>query len=154
MLLRVTKESVYLGIEQARDHNRVGDISFAVENFTNRIHGYGVVRELVGHGVGKKLHEDPQVPNFGRRGDGKKLKEGMVLAIEPMINLGTRDVYTMDDGWTVKTMDGKPSAHFEHTTAVRRHKGENLSSFTPIEAAEQANSELNSSHYTQHVAVQ
>lgn len=151
-LLRVTKESVYLGIEQARDHNRVGDISFAVENFTNRIHGYGVVRELVGHGVGKKLHEDPQVPNFGRRGDGKKLKEGMVLAIEPMINLGMRDVYTMDDGWTVKTRDGKPSAHFEHTTAVRRNKGENLSSFTPIEAAEQANSELNSSHYAQPVA--
>ncbi|MCD6011843.1 MAG: map [Flavipsychrobacter sp.] len=152
-LLKITKESLYLGVEQARDHNRVGDISFAIENFTNKLHGYGVVRELVGHGVGKKLHEDPQVPNFGRRGDGKKLKEGMVLAIEPMINMGTRDVYTMDDGWTVRTRDGKPSAHFEHTTAVRRNKGEHLSSFAPIEAAEQANSELNSSYYSQTVAV-
>ncbi len=152
-LLRVTKESVYLGIEQARDNNRVGDISFAVENYTNRIHGYGVVRELVGHGVGKELHEDPQVPNNGRRGDGKKLKEGMVLAIEPMINLGTRDVKTLTDGWTVVTRDGKPSAHFEHTTAVRKNKGENLSSFAPIEAAEQANTELNSSYYSTAAAV-
>lgn len=148
-LLKITKESVYLGIEQAKDHNRVGDISFAVENYTNKLHGYGVVRELVGHGVGKKLHEDPQVPNFGRRGDGKKLKEGMVLAIEPMINLGTREVFTMDDGWTVKTKDGKPSAHFEHTTAVRRNKGEHLSTFSIIEEAERANPELNSSQYVQ-----
>lgn len=146
-LLKVTKESVYLGVEQARDSNRVGDISFAVENYTNKVHGYGVVRELVGHGVGRQLHEDPQVPNFGRRGDGKRLKEGMVLAIEPMINLGTREVYTLDDGWTVKTKDGKPSAHFEHTTAVRKNKGEPLSSFAPIEAAERANTELNSSQY-------
>ena len=152
-LLRTTKESVYLGIEQARDNNRVGDISFAVENYTNRIHGYGVVRELVGHGVGKELHEDPQVPNNGRRGDGKKLKEGMVLAIEPMINLGTRDVKTLTDGWTVVTRDGKPSAHFEHTTAVRKNKGENLSSFAPIEAAEQANAELNASYYSTAAAV-
>ncbi len=147
-LLKVTKESVYLGVEQAKDKNRVGDISFAVENYTNKVHGYGVVRELVGHGVGKKLHEDPQVPNFGRRGDGKKLREGMVLAIEPMINLGTREVYTLNDGWTVKTNDGKPSAHFEHTTAVRKNKGEPLSSFAPIEAAELANPELNCSQYS------
>ena len=150
-LLRVTKESVYLGVAQARENNRVGDISFAVEHFTNKVHGYGVVRELVGHGVGKELHEDPQVPNSGRRGDGKKLKEGMVLAIEPMINLGTRDVYTKDDKWTVVTNDNKPSAHFEHTTAVRKHKGEPLSDFLIIEAAEMANAELNSSHWQKSV---
>jgi methionyl aminopeptidase len=146
-LLKITKESVYRGVAQAREHNRVGDISFAIENFTNREHGYGVVRELVGHGVGKELHEDPQVPNNGKRGDGKKLKEGMVLAIEPMINMGTREVYTLKDGWTVVTKDKKPSAHFEHTTAVRKDKGEHLSTFALIEAAEQANSELNSSYY-------
>ncbi len=151
-LLKITKESVFRGVDQARDNNRVGDISFAVENFTFREHGYGVVRELVGHGVGKKLHEDPHVPNFGKRGDGKKLKEGMVLAIEPMINLGTRDVHTLPDGWTVVTADNKPSAHFEHTTAVRRGRGEPLSSFAPIEAAETANPELNSSYYTVEVA--
>lgn len=153
-LLKITKESVYKGVEQAREHNRVGDISFAVEHFTNREHGYGVVRELVGHGVGKNLHEDPQVPNFGKRGDGKKLREGMVLAIEPMINLGTREVYTLDDGWTVVTKDGKPSAHFEHTTAVRKSKGEPLSSFAVIEEAEKANAELNSSYYELPLAVQ
>lgn len=146
-LLKVTKESVFRGVAQARDHNRIGDISFAIENFTSREHPYGVVRELVGHGIGKQLHEDPQVPNFGRRGDGKKLREGMVLAIEPMINLGTREVETLKDGWTVVTLDRKPSAHFEHTSAVRRNAGETLSSFVPIEAAEQANPELNSSYY-------
>ena len=151
-LLQVTKESLYRGVAQAAENNRVGDISFAVENYTNREHGYGVVRELVGHGVGKKLHEDPQVPNYGRRGDGKKLREGMVLAIEPMINLGTREVHTLEDGWTVVTNDGKPSAHFEHTTAVRKNKGETLSSFAPIEAAEQANAELNASYYSAAVA--
>jgi methionyl aminopeptidase len=148
-LLKITKESLYRGVAQARDNNRVGDISYAVEHFTSVEHPYGVVRELVGHGVGKKLHEDPQVPNNGRRGDGKKLKEGMVLAIEPMINLGTREVQTLKDGWTVVTKDNKPSAHFEHTTAVRRGKGEPLSSFAPIEAAEQANQELNTSYYSE-----
>lgn len=147
-LLKVTKESLYLGIEQACDNNRVGDISFAVENYTSRIHNYGVVRELVGHGVGRHLHEDPQVPNYGRRGDGKRLREGIVLAIEPMINMGKKEVYTWDDGWTVATKDGLPSAHFEHTTAVGKKKGEPLSSFAPIEQAETANPELNSSYYT------
>lgn len=146
-LLRITKESLYRGVAQAREHNRVGDISFAIENFTAREHSYGVVRELVGHGVGRQLHEDPQVPNFGKRGDGKKLKEGMVLAIEPMINMGTRDVKWLKDKWTVVTGDGKPSAHFEHTTAVRKDSGETLSSFAPIEAAELANAELNAAHY-------
>lgn len=145
-LMRITKQSLFLGIEQARANNRVGDISFAVEHFTNKEHGYGVVRELVGHGVGKNLHEDPQVPNFGRRGDGKRLKENTVIAIEPMINLGTRDVYTLDDGWTVVTADGKVSAHYEHTTAVRKNKGEALSNFGPIEAAERNNPELNTGH--------
>ncbi len=146
-LLKITKESLYRGIAQARENNRVGDIGYAIENFTAREHGYGVVQELVGHGVGKNLHEDPQVPNYGRRGDGKKLREGTVLAIEPMINMGTRGVETLKDGWTVVTRDRKPSAHFEHTTAVRKNQGEPLSSFADIEAAERANPELNSSHY-------
>ena len=152
-LLSCTKESVYRGVAQACENNRIGDISFAVENFTAKENGYGVVRELVGHGVGRKLHEDPQVPNFGRKGDGKKMKEGMVLAIEPMINLGTREVYTKKDGWTVATQDGKASAHFEHTTAVRKGQGEPLSTFATIEEAERNNKELNSSHYATALAV-
>lgn len=142
-LLKVTKESLMKGVAAAKVGNRVGDISFAVEDYTAREHGYGVVRELVGHGVGKKLHEDPQVPNYGRRGDGKRLKEGMVLAIEPMINLGRRNIYTAEDGWTIVTADGKPSAHFEHTTVVRPNSGEALSNFAPIEEAIKANPELN-----------
>src|SRR5690606_28407852 len=101
-LLAVTKKSLALGIEQAKANNRVGDISYAIENFCFRKNNMGVVRELVGHGVGKELHEDPQVPNYGKRGDGKRLKEGMVLAIEPMINLGTHKVFTEDDGWTIR----------------------------------------------------
>lgn len=145
-LMRITKESLALGIAQARENNRVGDISFAIEHHTAKLHGYGVVRELVGHGVGKKLHEDPQVPNYGRKGDGKRLKEGMVLAIEPMINLGTHRVFTLEDGWTIITADGKPSVHYEHTTVVRKNKGEALSDFTPIEAAERANPELHTGH--------
>ncbi|MBN8670569.1 MAG: type I methionyl aminopeptidase [Chitinophagales bacterium] len=145
-LMRVTKESLARAVAEAHEGNRIGDISFAVENYTNREHGYGVVRELVGHGVGKKLHEDPQVPNYGRRGDGKRLKENTVLAIEPMINLGTRDVLTLEDGWTIVTADGKPSVHYEHTTRVGKNKGEALSSFVPIEAAERANKELNTGH--------
>jgi methionyl aminopeptidase len=146
-LLKVTKESLYLGVAQAKEHNRVGDISHAIEHYTSKVHKYGVVRELVGHGVGRKLHEDPQVPNFGRRGEGKKLKEGMVIAIEPMINMGVREVYTRKDGWTVATEDGLPSAHFEHTTVIRKKSGEHLSDFGIIEAAEQANAELNVSYY-------
>jgi methionyl aminopeptidase len=148
-LLKVTKESVYRGVEQACDNNRVGDIAFAIEHYTSKLNPYGVVRELVGHGVGMDLHEDPQVPNYGKRGEGKRLRAGMVLAIEPMINLGKKEVYTRDDGWTVATKDGLPSAHFEHTTAVRKGKGEPLSSFTPIEAAETANIELNTSYYNE-----
>ena len=145
-LMRITKESLMLGIAQAKAHNRVGDVAYAIEHYTSKVHPYGVVRELVGHGVGKKLHEDPQVPNFGKRGDGKKLKENSVIAIEPMINLGTKDVYTKDDGWTVVTADGKPSAHYEHTTLVSKNSGIALSDFGPIEAAERENPELAIEH--------
>jgi methionyl aminopeptidase len=104
------------------------------------------VRELVGHGVGKQLHEDPQVPNFGRRGDGTRLKQGVILAIEPMINMGTRDVFYDNDGWTVRTKDGSISVHYEHTTLVGKHAGEALSSFAPIEEAERVNPELYTAH--------
>lgn len=138
-LLRVTKEALYKGIEKAVAGNRVGDISFAIQHYCEKIHGYGVVRELVGHGLGRSLHEDPQVPNYGKRGSGPKLKEGMVLAIEPMINLGKKDVFTESDGWTVRTKDGKPSAHFEHNVCVRKCKADILSDFSIIEAAEKAN---------------
>ena len=105
-------------------------------------YGYGVVRELVGHGLGKSLHEDPQIPNFGKRGTGPTLKEGLVLAIEPMINLGSKEVFTDKDGWTVRTKDGQPSVHFEHDVCVRKAKPEILSDFSIIEAAEKANPEL------------
>lgn len=145
-LMRITKEALMLGIAEAKAGNRVGDISFAIENHTAKKNGYGVVRELVGHGVGRNLHEDPQVPNYGRRGDGKRLKEGIVLAIEPMINLGTHKVYTEDDGWTIVTLDNKISVHYEHTTLVGKDAGENLSNFGPIEEAERANANLSTAH--------
>jgi len=141
-LIKVTKESLYKGIEKAVAGNRVGDIGFAIQEHTERNHGYGVVRELVGHGLGKNLHEAPQVPNYGKRGSGPKLKEGLVLAIEPMINLGKRDVYTEEDGWTVRTKDGKPSVHFEHDVCVRKIKADILSDYSIIEAAEKANPDL------------
>lgn len=141
-LIRVTKASLYKGIEQAVAGNRIGDIGFAIQDFTEKQHGYGVVRELVGHGLGQRMHEDPQVPNYGRRGSGTKLKEGMVLAIEPMINLGTKDVFTEKDGWTVKTRDGHPSVHFEHDVCVRKGQADILSNYAPIEAAEAANPNL------------
>lgn len=141
-LLRVTKDALYKGIEKAVVGNRVGDISFAVQDYTERRFGYGVVRELVGHGLGKDLHEDPQVPNYGKRGKGNKLKDGLVIAIEPMINLGGKEVYNDKDGWTVRTADGKPAAHYEHTVCVRKNKADVLSSFDSIEAAEKANPNL------------
>lgn len=141
-LIKVTKESLYKGIEKAVAGNRVGDIAFAIQEHTEKKHGYGVVRELVGHGLGKSLHEDPQVPNYGKRGSGSKLKEGLVLAIEPMINLGKRDVYTEDDGWTVRTKDGKPSVHFEHDVCVRKEKADILSNYSTIEQAEESNANL------------
>lgn len=146
-LVKVTKESLYRGVEKAVSGNRVGDISYAIQDYTEKRHGYGVVRELVGHGLGRSLHEDPQVPNYGRRGDGKKLKENAVLAIEPMINMGTKEVYTESDGWTVRTRDGKPSVHFEHDVCVKRNKPLILSDYSIIEAAEQANPNLNTSYY-------
>ncbi|MES2005792.1 MAG: type I methionyl aminopeptidase [Bacteroidota bacterium] len=146
-LVRVTKESLYKGIEKATINNRVGDISFAIQDHTERKYGYGVVRELVGHGLGRSLHEDPQVPNYGKRGTGPKMKENLVLAIEPMINLGSREVYTDDDGWTVRTRDGKPSVHFEHDVCIKRNKALILSDYSIIEAAEKANTNLNSSYY-------
>jgi methionyl aminopeptidase len=141
-LLRVTKESLYKGIEKAIHGNRVGDIGFAIQQYTEKDHGYGVVRELVGHGLGRKLHEDPQVPNYGKRGTLAKLKEGMVIAIEPMINLGTKNIVHDSDGWTIRTEDGKPAAHYEHNICIQRGKADVLSSFTEIEAAEKANANL------------
>lgn len=146
-LVRVTKESLYKGIEKAVAGNRVGDISFAIQEHTEKKHGYGVVRELVGHGLGKQLHEDPQVPNYGRRGAGPVMKEGLVLAIEPMINMGKKDVYTEDDGWTVRTQDGKPSVHFEHDVCIRKGRADVLSDYSIIESAEQANENLYSGYY-------
>jgi methionyl aminopeptidase len=141
-LLRVTKESLYKGIEKAIHGNRIGDIAFAIQQHTEKENGYGVVRDLVGHGVGRKLHEDPQVPNYGKRGSGAKLKEWMTIAIEPMINMGVKDVYNDEDGWTIRTKDGKPSAHFEHSVCIQKNKADILSSFLEIEAAEKANSNL------------
>ena len=131
-LLKVTKESLYKGIEMAVSGNRIGDIGYAVQKHAESF-GYGVVRELVGHGVGKNLHESPEVPNYGRRGRGAKLQEGLVIAIEPMINMGTRKIMQHNDGWTITTIDNKPSAHFEHTIVVRKEKAEILSSFEEIE---------------------
>jgi methionyl aminopeptidase len=146
-LMRVTKESLYKGIEKAVAGNRVGDISWAIQEYTERKYNYGVVRQLVGHGVGRELHEDPQVPNFGKRGNGAKLMPGMTIAIEPMINMGTKDVYTEADGWTIKTKDGKPAAHYEHSVCVQKDKADILSSFAEIEAAEKANANLCSDYY-------
>ncbi len=124
-LLDVTEQSLYKGIEKAMAGNRLGDISHAIQAYVED-HGYGVVRDYVGHGIGRKMHEDPQVPNYGHPGRGPRLKSGMTLAIEPMINLGTHEVKTLDDGWTVVTADGKPSAHFEHTIAITDGKPEIL----------------------------
>ena len=131
-LLKVTKESLYKGIEMAVSGNRVGDIGYAVQKYAESF-GYGVVRELVGHGVGKNLHESPEVPNYGKKGKGILLKEGLVIAIEPMINMGERGIMQHNDGWTITTLDNKPSAHFEHTIVVRKGKAEILSSFVEIE---------------------
>ena len=130
-LLRVTKESLYVGIRELKTGNRVGDVAYAIQNHCEA-HGYGVVRELVGHGLGTELHEDPQMPNYGKRGRGKKFVEGMVVAIEPMINMGTRRIKQLNDGWTILTADGKPSAHFEHDVAIVDGKPELLSTFQYI----------------------
>jgi len=131
-LLDITKESLYKGIEQAIVGNRVGDISFAIQKYAES-HNYGVVRELVGHGIGEHLHESPEVPNYGRKGRGTKLMNGLVIAIEPMINMGVKNIHQHNDGWTITTADNKPSAHFEHTIVVRQEKADILSSFDWIE---------------------
>ena len=131
-LMKCTKESLYLGIEMATDGKRVGDIGFAVQSYVEEF-GYSVVRDLVGHGVGKHLHEKPEVPNYGKRGTGVKLRDGMVIAIEPMINLGVKNVIQESDGWTIRTADRMPSAHYEHTVAVGQGKADILSSFRYIE---------------------
>lgn len=131
-LLRVTKESLYKGIDNARAGKHLGDIGAAVQDYCES-HGYGVVRELTGHGIGREMHEEPQVPNYGRAGNGKMLKAGMCIAIEPMITMGDKAVYLDDDRWSIRTRDGKPAAHFEHTLAVRRGEAEILSTFEEIE---------------------
>ncbi|SMG27717.1 methionyl aminopeptidase [Marivirga sericea] len=133
-LLKVTKESLYLGIEECKAGNRIGDIGFAIQQHAED-HGYGVVRELVGHGLGRKMHESPEVPNYGKRGRGAKLKEGMVLAIEPMINLGGRSIKQLADGWSIVTADNRYSAHFEHDVAIVDGKPDILSTFDYVEEA-------------------
>lgn len=130
-LLQITKESLYVGIREFKLGNRVGDVGFAIQQYTEK-HGYGVVRELVGHGLGEKMHEDPEMPNYGKRGRGKKFIEGMVVAIEPMINMGTHRIKQLPDGWTILTADKKPSAHFEHDVALVDGKPELLSTFSYI----------------------
>lgn len=151
-LLRVTHESLYKGIDQAVAGNRLGDIGFAVQEYVERVHGYGVVRELVGHGLGRELHEEPEVPNYGKRGKGPVLKDGLVIAIEPMVNMGRKEVVTSRDGWTVFAKDHKPSAHYEHTVVVRKHRAEILSDHTPIEEAVQQNAHLKALSYRTAVA--
>ncbi len=137
-LLRVTKEALYLGIEQAIAGHRIGDIGYAVQQHAES-HGYGVVREFVGHGIGHQMHEDPMVPNYGRKGNGKVMKNGLCIAIEPMITMGSPDLYLCDDRWTVRSKDGKPAAHFEHSLAIHHGKADILSSFAEIERIESQN---------------
>ncbi|MBI9038059.1 MAG: type I methionyl aminopeptidase [Bacteroidales bacterium] len=132
LLMKRTKESLYSGIEYAVAGKRIGDIGFAIQEYVEN-YGYSVVRDLVGHGLGSNLHEKPEVPNFGRRGSGMKLKEGMVIAVEPMINLGKKEVVQEKDGWTIRTVDKKPSAHFEHDILIKKGKSEILSTFEYIE---------------------
>ncbi len=132
LLLKVTKESLYIGIAQALSGNRTGDIGHAVQSFVEGA-GYSVVRELVGHGIGKSLHEEPEVPNYGKKGTGVRLQERMVIAIEPMVNMGKKNIFQEKDGWTIRTADRKPSAHFEHTVAIGKGKVEILTTFKYIE---------------------
>lgn len=134
-LLKVTKESLYKGIEVAVAGNKVGDIGYTIQNYCES-YGYGIVRELTGHGIGKEMHEDPPIPNYGKRGNGSGLKNGMCIAIEPMITMGNRTIGLMPDKWSIVTRDGKPAAHFEHTIVIRKGKSEILSSFEEIEQQE------------------
>ena len=133
-LLKITRQSLYKGIAQFRAGNRVGDVGYAIQKYTEDF-GYGVVRELVGHGLGRVMHEDPEMPNYGKRGRGKQFKEGMVVAIEPMINMGTHRIKQLRDGWTILTADGEPSAHFEHDVAIVDGKPELLSTFKYVHKA-------------------
>ena len=129
--MEVTKASLYLGIAQFRQNNRIGDLGHTIQSYTESF-GYGVVRELVGHGLGREMHESPEIPNYGRKGRGKKFVNGMVIAIEPMTNQGTKNIKQLKDGWTIKTADGKPSAHFEHNVALIDGKPQLLSTFEYI----------------------
>ena len=130
-LLEVTKKSLYIGISNFKLGNRVGDLGFSIQKYTEK-NGYGVVRELVGHGLGEKMHEDPEIPNYGKPGTGKKFQNGMVIAIEPMINQGSKEIQKLNDGWTIITKDKKPSAHFEHNVALINGKPQLLSTFKYI----------------------
>jgi methionyl aminopeptidase len=141
-LMRVTHDSLYKGIEQVRPGNRLGDVSAAIQEYVERQHSFSIVRELVGHGLGRNLHEAPDVPNFGQKGRGPVLQPGLVIAIEPMVNMGKRDVRTKRDGWTVVAKDGLPSAHFEHSVAVTSSGNDILSDHTPIELAVKQNPEI------------
>ncbi len=140
-LLSTTYESLYKGIEEAKVGNRIGDIGFAIQSH-NESKNYSVVRELVGHGIGKNLHEAPEVPNYGKRGRGPKIKDGLVIAIEPMINMGKKGVKQENDGWTIRTKDNLPSAHYEHTIAITENKTEILSDHSPILASIKNNTEI------------
>lgn len=131
-LLRVTKESLYKGLEVASAGNRMGDLGYAIQSYVE-LEGFSVVRELVGHGIGKSLHEAPEVPNYGKKGQGLKLQDGLVLAVEPMVNLGKRNIVQEPDGWTIRTRDKMPSAHFEHTIVIRKGGPEVLTTFEYIE---------------------
>ncbi|MHB9036056.1 MAG: type I methionyl aminopeptidase [Armatimonadota bacterium] len=132
-LLRITREALYMGIEAARPGNRLSDIGYAIQSYVEK-NGYSVVRDLVGHGIGRNMHEDPHVPNYGRPGKGVRLEEGMTLAIEPMVNVGSYEVETLGDSWTVVTRDGSLSAHFEHTVAIRRDGPDILTALSAEEA--------------------
>ncbi len=131
-LLKITKESLYKGIEAAVEGKRIGDIGYAIQSYCEN-NGYSVVRELVGHGIGKNLHESPEVPNYGRMGKGSKLKKGMVICIEPMVNMGRKEIVQENDGWTIRTADKKPSAHYELAIAVQKKEADRLSTFKYIE---------------------
>ena len=133
---------MYKGIEQAVTGNRIGDVSYAIQEYAEKQHKYGVVRELVGHGIGKNLHESPEVPNYGKRGRGPVMKNGLVIAIEPMVNLGKKDIRQKDDGWTIITKDKLASAHYEHTVAVKPGKADILSNHEIIEAEIKKNPNL------------
>lgn len=141
-LCRATKTSLYIGIENAKVGNRIGDIGFAIQSYIQNTHNYSVVRELVGHGVGRDLHEEPQVPNYGKRGRGVKIEEGLVIAIEPMVNLGKKQIATVEDGWGVIAKDKKPAAHYEHSIAVKSEGPDILSDHSFLEAAISKNTNL------------